>query len=250
MTEITTVDQLQALPDEAIVLSADNEVWRAHGAPGEPTRWGVPGFGLTSELMHVHLPATVLHPTAQLSTDEREASQNYTADTDGKLLKPGVTYVTTPRGLERKDEQTKRDVELEMVCASAATRFDSVLDGTLPNPDRLSRGEWIARAVSAAGFHRTPGPPESASVTLKVYAHPKSAARVQDTRNIITVSGDPSSSPVDVERMANGIPIDLYDELDAALSELDASVTLTHAGRAIILDALAPNLRALIGGGL
>lgn len=45
--------------------------------------------------------------------------------------------------------------DLAEVCARAATRFDGVLDGSVPNPSRLSRGEWIASEVHERGYVRT-----------------------------------------------------------------------------------------------
>lgn len=43
-------------------------------------------------------------------------------------------------------------MRLEFILAATATRFDAVLEGDLANPDRLSRGEWLARAVWESGY--------------------------------------------------------------------------------------------------
>lgn len=37
---------------------------------------------------------------------------------------------------------------LEMECAAAATQWDGVMDGSMPNPRGLSRGEFIADRLS------------------------------------------------------------------------------------------------------
>ena len=105
-----------------------------------------------SESARAELAQRVGHSLSEFIDDDAPLNEHFYV--------MGAEHVLKKFGLvEQASRKVETPTDLAGVCASAATRFDHVLDGELANPRRLSRGEWIAEAVAEAGYRKVEAAP-------------------------------------------------------------------------------------------